>query len=223
MILDPDALDYLQGRRFSNGRDFPIGAMRKGLRRSELIMEIARDQKVLHVGCCDHLDLIQQKMATDGYLHQRLCRVARHCVGSDTNTEGLAMLRRLGFPEVYLPSEVPAEDFDVCLLADVIEHVGDVVGFLRSMRQYSFKRLVVVTPNAFRWRNFLPGAETINTDHRYWFTPYTLCKVMADAGFTPVSVELCHSDYVTWKGRTVAALTDLVPKWRDMLVVQAQP
>ena len=110
---------------------------------------------------------------------------------------------------------------NTCLLADVIEHVGDVVSFLKSMQRYRFKTLVVATPNAFRLRNFLSYGELINTDHRYWFSPYTLCKVLTDAGFAPRQVELCHSDYVSRKGALAARLLDFLPKYRDTLIVSA--
>ncbi len=84
-------------------------------------------------------------------------------MGVDTNAEGVKLLRGLGFAETYLPDVLPdrcRQPWDVCLLADVIEHVGDPVSFLRSMRRYQFDRLVVVTPNAFRWRNSLPGRRS---------------------------------------------------------------
>jgi Methyltransferase domain len=223
MDLTPETLDYLHGRRFSNGHDFKIDSTRPGLKRSSRLMELSRGQRVLHVGCCDHLELIREKIELDLYLHQKLCRVAQHCVGVDTNAEGVTMLRELGFAEVYLPDDTPEQEFDICLLADVIEHVGDPVSFLRSMRRYRFKRLVVVTPNVFRWRNSLPGSERINTDHRFWFSPYTLSKVLVDAGYEPAAVELCHGDYATWKGSVAASLTDWVPRWRDTLLVQARP
>src|SRR5438132_937719 len=86
---------------------------------------------------------------------------------STQHPPGIAELRALGYAEVYRPDEAPDRTYDLCLLADVIEHVGDVVAFLRSMRRYRFERLVVSTPNAFRLRNFLSRGETVNTDHRY--------------------------------------------------------
>ena len=85
MDLNPETLDYLHGRRFSNGHDFKLVAPRRALRRSARMVELARGQRVLHVGCCDHLELIREKVELDLYLHQKLCRVAQHCVGVDIN------------------------------------------------------------------------------------------------------------------------------------------
>ncbi len=223
MTPSPDDLDHLHGRKFSNARAFELGNRGRAPRRADRLVELARGRRVLHVGCCDHLPLVREKMRQGLYLHQNLCRVATHCVGLDTNAEGVALLRELGFPEVFTPAELPPADHDLCLLADVIEHVGDPVSFLRSMRTHRFGELVIATPNAFRWRNALPGAELINTDHRFWFSPYTLCKVLVDAGYEPVSVELCHGDYASWRGALAARVADLVPRWRDSLVVRARP
>jgi 2-polyprenyl-3-methyl-5-hydroxy-6-metoxy-1,4-benzoquinol methylase len=223
MTPSPDDLDFLHGRSFSNARRFELGNRGRAPRRADRMVELARGRRVLHVGCCDHLPLVRDKMRQGLYLHQNLCDAARRCVGIDTNLEGVALLHELGFPEVFVPEAAPAEDYDVCLLADVIEHVGDPVSFLRAMRRHRFGELVVATPNAFRWRNSLPGPELINTDHRFWFSPYTLCKVLVDAGYEPVAVELCHGDYVSWRGALAARFADLVPRWRDSLIVRARP
>jgi hypothetical protein len=223
MDLGPETLDFLHGRRFSNGVRFHLQNGGRAPRRSDRLVELARGQRVLHIGCCDHLPLIRDKVKLGIYLHQNLCRVATRCVGVDANAEGVQLLHELGFPEVFLPQDTPDDDYDLCMLADVIEHVGDPVAFLRSMRQYRFKQLVVITPNVFRWRNALPGGELINTDHRFWFSPYTLCKVLVDAGYEPHRVELTHGDFATWKGALAARLADLAPRYRETLIVQARP
>lgn len=221
MRLDAITLAALKGTTFSNGQRFDLGNRGRAQRRNERLLELTRGRRVLHVGCCDHLDLIRSKAAQGVYLHQRLCQAATHCVGVDVNEQGVALLRELGFAEVYTPQDMPQAEFDICLLADVIEHVGDVVSFLQSMRRYRFRELVVVTPNVFRVGNLLSSGEVINTDHRYWFSPFTLCKVLVDAGYTPSRVELCHTDHVTRRGAFKARLLDFAPKFRDTLLVVA--
>jgi 2-polyprenyl-3-methyl-5-hydroxy-6-metoxy-1,4-benzoquinol methylase len=225
MKFDTRTRDYLSGKTFSNAQRFDLGNAGRAPRRVERLMEICRGRRVLHVGCCDHLDLIRNKVAQGVYLHQNLCEVASQCVGMDISEPGVALLHELGFPEVYLPDDVPDDPaqapFDICLLADVIEHVGDVVTFLKSMRRYRFKKLVIATPNAFRLRNVFSSGELINTDHRYWFTPYTLSKVLVDSGYTPQLLELCHSDYLSRKGALFARVLDFMPKYRDTLIATA--
>jgi hypothetical protein len=36
--------------------------------------------------------------------------------------------------------------------------------------------------------------EVINTDHRYWFSPYTLTKVVMESGFS--DCDLCFVEHV---------------------------
>ena len=222
MKFDPGTVDYLSGRAFSSAHRFDLGGLGRTPRRIERLVELCRGRRVLHVGCCDHLDLIRGKVGEGTYLHKILCEVASTCAGMDINAPGIALLHELGFPQSYLPDDVPDDAYDICLLADVIEHVGDVVAFLKSMRRYRFERLVVATPNAFRLRNFLSSGELINTDHRYWFSPYTLCKVLVDADYRPERVELCHSDYVSARGAFLARVLDFLPKYRDTLIVTAE-
>jgi 2-polyprenyl-3-methyl-5-hydroxy-6-metoxy-1,4-benzoquinol methylase len=221
MHFTPTTRAHLDGSTFSNAHRFDLGNQGRAPRRVERLVDLCRNKKVLHVGCCDHLDLIRSKVTQGVYLHQNLCAAARRCVGMDISEPEVALLHELGFPEVYTPANVPDDEYDICLLADVIEHVGDVVSFLKSMQRYRFKTLVVATPNAFRLRNFLSQGELINTDHRYWFTPYTLCKVLTDAGYQAQQVELCHSDYVSRKGALAARVLDFMPKYRDTLIVSA--
>ena len=221
MNFDPTTRDFLSGTTFSNAHRFELGNAGRAPRRVERLVELCRGQRVLHVGCCDHLDLIRAKVQQGVYLHQNLCSVAARCVGMDISVPGVVLLQEIGFPEVYVPDDVPDDEYDICLLADVIEHVGNVVSFLQSMRRYRFKRLVVATPNAFRLRNFLSSGELINTDHRYWFSQYTLCKVLVDAGYTPQRVELCHGDHVSAQGALLARVLDWLPKYRDTLIVES--
>jgi hypothetical protein len=220
--LDTTTLDFLRGTTFSNGHHFKLYEPGAAPHRNDRLIDLARGKRLLHIGCCDHLPLIREKVASGLYLHQRLCKEAQRCVGVDINADGVELLKELGFPEVYLPPDTPQDDYDLCLLADVIEHVGDVVSFLRSMKAWKFKEIVVVTPNAFRLRNWIGSGEIVNTDHRYWFTPYTLCKVLADAGFEPTAVELLHGDASSWRGRLLARALDPFPKMRDMLLVRAR-
>ncbi len=222
MKVDPSMADFLAGRTFSNGYRFDLGNHGRGLRRQQRLLELSKGRRVLHVGCCDHVGLIREKIDQGLHLHHRLCEVAEHCVGIDTNRDGVAELHTFGFTKVFHPDEAPDAEYDLCLLADVIEHVGDVVTFLQSMRRFSFQRLVVATPNLFRLRNWLSRGELVNTDHRYWFSPYTLCKVLVDAGYRPTTVELCHADSTSVRGALYARLLDLAPKYRDGLIVIAE-
>jgi hypothetical protein len=86
---------------------------------------------------------------------------------------------------------------------------------------------VVTVPNALSLRNAvqaLGGVERINTDHRAWFSPFTLLKVLADAGLRAQSLHGCAvSTPGTFKGRLLRALTRWRPIWCDVLLVRTHP
>ncbi len=57
-------------------------------------------------------------------------------------------------------------------------------------------RIIVTVPNAFKFENFLNAMrdrEAINSDHRYWFTVYTIAKVMTLSGITMENFYLVNS------------------------------
>ena len=56
--------------------------------------------------------------------------------------------------------------------------------------------LVITVPNAMSIKNTVfsfSNKEQINSDHYYWFSPYTLSRILIKAGFTPL-----YHDFVTY-------------------------
>ena len=86
--------------------------------------------------------------------------------------------------------------------------------------------MVFSTPNAFRFNNVintLKGFECINTDHRYWFTPYTLSKVLTDSGYKIDDVFLCEHSRVNWFSFFKKIMIETFPVFRDTLIIVASP
>lgn len=197
MVFEGDDRALLAGTAFSPGHQFHTS--RTPLRtRPDALDEWSRGKTVLHVGFADHLPQIAGKRAAGTWLHDRLRQVATRVVGIDTNEDAVAYCRSLGIPDVFCGSigEVAAvvgtsEQFDVVILGEMLEHVGDPVSFLRETRtalspMVRDARLVVTVPNAWDIETLLfalRGREYINTDHRFTFTPFTIAKVLTDAGF----------------------------------------
>lgn len=190
-------LPYLSGVAFSNGRAFRTERTVL-VSRARLLEREVSGQRVLHVGFADHLPLIPDKRATGVWLHDILCQAAERCVGIDLDEEVVAHLRDLGVPDIHAidltessdVARLNGEDFDVVVLGEVLEHIGNPVAFLRAVREgigVPEQRIIITVPNAWNLRamlNLARGIEAINTDHRFWFTPYTLAKVMTDAGWS---------------------------------------
>jgi 2-polyprenyl-3-methyl-5-hydroxy-6-metoxy-1,4-benzoquinol methylase len=226
MILDEKTWNYLNEAEFSNGAAFTVGSGEL-IPRNELIVRLARGKRVLHVGCADHAPLIEAKRREGRYLHDLIDRAAVSVTGLDVNEDALEEMRRLGIAELYTPATLPADrGFDLVVAADVIEHVHDVDQFLRSLAGYGAP-ILVTTPNALRLRNrHLWNAEIVNTDHRYWFSPYTLAKSIVDADLTPTS--FWYTDVKGLDRGTLVRPWELYlkrryPLCRDGLAVLAEP
>jgi len=184
MIFNTEAMAYLCGRRFSNGFFLKIVQQCQIYERISILKKISKGKAVLHFGCCDHVEIIHEKIIKGRYLHKILEEVSQKITGVDISKEGILTMRSVGFENVYLPSELPKNKYDILILPDVIEHVSDVQMFLTDLHQYDFQQIVITTPNAYRLSNRMQYCgECVNTDHRYWFSPFTLAKVLVNAGF----------------------------------------
>lgn len=171
------------------------------------MIERIRGRRVLHIGCLDHVPLIKEKLDAGTWFHGILTESALCCIGIDIDERGIAYVRdSLGVSNVELLDitgipgrlRIEQESWDFAVLGEVLEHVDNPVAFLSSFTAVAPKaltRLIITVPNAFRGGNLfsiLRSSETINSDHRYWFTPYTLWKIVHQSGWHVESMELCQ-------------------------------
>jgi 2-polyprenyl-3-methyl-5-hydroxy-6-metoxy-1,4-benzoquinol methylase len=135
-----------------------------------------------------------------------LVDACERCVGIDINEEAVNFVRdELQFEDVYmcdiLKDDITAiigdDRFDYLILGEVLEHTDDPVNFLATLAAKTSGRVgryLITVPNAFSFANLQStwkSREYINSDHRYWFTPYTLAKVTARAGLEVEELGLC--------------------------------
>ena len=231
MRLDDNLLSYLRGEQFSNGlsvaysfdeRDFVLRS------RIEWLRDFCTGKKVVHVGCLDHdIDMVKHKRKRGKWLHGELQASAARVLGVDINAQGIAQLEQelgvKGLLAADLLSDacepIFSDRWNVFLLAEVLEHIGDPVAFLTAMRTRFagvVDEFVITVPNAFAREvrtAAVQGKEVINSDHRFWFTPYTLAKVCIDAGLTPSEIVLCKNGVIkrrsvlkNWRARRLPLL-----------------
>lgn len=237
MQFPADAEPYLSGAAFSNGLTLPIARPEGSVPdRFTLLEALVRGRRVLHMGCVDHLPLIEEKRRRGRWMHERLAGSAAALAGLDIEAEGVAYLRdRLGYDDVHLtdvtrdapPEAVANRAWDVAVFGEIIEHVDDPVHFLSAFRErYAgiVAEAVFTTPNAFRLDNHRAarrGEEVINTDHRFWWTPYTLGKVCTRAGLRVTDFRFCEGYPVpAWNVPRRLRLSR-TPALRDTLVMTA--
>jgi SAM-dependent methyltransferase len=202
---DPLALSYLDGTRFGEYVTFEYDFVTPLRNRVELLSELAAGKRILHIGCCDHIPLLQRKIADGTWLHGRLTEVAAYCIGIDIDAAAISEARSLSrlsnifYGDVTVQpkiAEIGNDKFDYTLLGETMEHIGNPVHFLKSfLSNYKENtgQVIITVPNAFRIDNILnvlKAREANNSDHRFFFTPYTIAKVAWDAGLAPVSIQL---------------------------------
>lgn len=217
MDIDIQYIDYLKDKRFSNALDFssitndPDSRSPSMVDRITFLENECEGRSVLHLGCCDHLELIEQKRKGGRWLHERLTSSAKHCLGLDININAIEYIKselrmsNVVFGDIMrsLPEEVEnGNPWEKVVAGELIEHIGNPVTFLKNIHNNLAEiseELVVTVPNAFSLENYFnakKGVETINSDHRFWFTPYTISKILSDSGFTPISLHFTTSSPV---------------------------
>lgn len=231
---------YLHGSAFSSGYSFRFTGTHKNEASDRInwLKARIRGRSVVHVGCCDHLPIIEKKRTRGYWLHEHLVKNATHCIGVDTDVEGVRFLvEELKQENIYcadlLQDEIPQIDtrtWDYLFLGEVLEHIDNPVAFLQQSREkYSgrIRELIVTVPNAFKYkniRNALKHRERINSDHRYWFTPYTLAKVISCAGCKPREFTFVTSypvEHVAPTGWLKKLFLGRYPAFRETLVMTA--
>jgi hypothetical protein len=199
MKFRPEDLPYLSGEKFSNGRVFSVAKYNSpNIDRLSFLEELVRGKKIIHLGFTDHIPLIERKIRKGKWLHKRLTGSAHRCAGIDINLEAVNFIsEKYAFPDLFcfditrgrIPEEIQSEKWDYLILGEVLEHIDNPVDFLQKIHNRCrgmVKQIVVTVPNAFDLNNLtllFRNKEFINTDHRFWFTPYTLAKVIMQAGF----------------------------------------
>ena len=203
MIKDPEIIKYLKGEAFTNTLNVELDhAKFEGLKRERIIVDLIKNSKVIHVGCTDHIQLINEKIEQNLWLHKLITDNAQKCIGIDIDREGIEYLKNnLGYTNVIcgnvLSDELPElkkENWDFVVFGEIIEHLDDPVNFLKTFRQKfsdTTSNFILTVPNILTknsFRNMLSFREVINSDHRYWFTPYTISKVLYRAGYVPEKI-----------------------------------
>jgi hypothetical protein len=216
---------YLAGESFSDDLAFRPCIIHEDLPRGDWLERIVAQKRILHVGFADHVPLIERRVADGSWLHARLTQAAKVCMGIDINEQAVLVARAQGFDNVQVldvfspqaPHLLQQEDYELVLVPDVIEHLHNPVEFLKRLTQcLPDAQFVVSVPNALSFRNaqnLLRGVERVNTDHRAWFSPFTLLKVMVDAG---LAVSELHGCQVASPGSLRGRVLQAAVKWRPM-------
>lgn len=234
MNFSDEVYDYLKGEKFSSGLKLKVAKKEKEIPlRIDFLESLGRGQNVLHVGFADHIPLIKNKIDQNIWLHKRLVDASKKCIGIDIDREAVNYVKEeIGIREVYdlditnkaqIPDEISQEHWDYIILGEVLEHVNNPVFFLQKIKENfvgNAKYVVVTVPNAWDLINIQllkKNIEFINSDHRYWFTPYTLAKIGTESGLKCQSFQYVqnYENSEFWKKRLLRKF----PAFRETVVM----
>ena len=200
MRIDSQVLKYLKGEIFQSSLNVEIGKEKhKIISRESAIIDIIRNSNVIHIGCSDHIQIINEKIKKNIWLHKLITENSNKCAGIDIDKESIDFIRKeLGYKNVFHGNiltdkfEIIREsNWDYAVFGEIIEHLDDPVHFLKVFKSKygeNVRRFIITVPSVYNKRQFhnmLNYREVINSDHRFWFTPYTISKVLVSAGFNP--------------------------------------
>lgn len=236
MIYSELTTDYLNGNQFSNGAIINLNDKHNGIfYRDEYLLNLSKGKNILHLGFVDHLPLIDEKITKGNWLHKKLMDASNLCYGVDINKEGIEYIQnKYKYDKLYaldvtldaIPKEILDAKFDYIFIPDVIEHIGNPVSFLQAIRErfmHNTESIILTTPNAFRWNNFINAfkhVEVINTDHRFWFTPFTLSKIVTDAGYTINRLGYYEHGRLSRRQVFRKMILNKFPVYRDTLIIE---
>jgi hypothetical protein len=209
---------YLDGQDFSANMDVHYENVGPVAHRSEILIDVCRSKKILHIGCCDHIPLIRSKIDAGEWLHGQLTAVASQIVGIDIDQEAVVAANEIsGVSNIFAGDltspikidRIASNHFDYAVFGEVLEHIGNPVEFLKAFQtnyKANVKNIIITVPNAFRAGNLkgiFANREVINSDHRFFFTPYTIAKIATDAGIAPSRILMATFSKKSWLQNTI--------------------
>ncbi len=204
MKIEPGILKYLKGEAFQNNLNVVIGKEKHEIiSREATIINLIRDKDVIHIGCSDHIQIINSKIRNNIWLHKLITENARKCFGIDIDRESIDYIKKeLGYQNVFYGNiltdefkDLKENRWDYVVFGEIIEHLDDPVNFLKVFKaKYgeNVSRFIITVPSIYNKRQFINMKnyrEVINSDHRFWFTPYTISKVLVSAGYKPEKLD----------------------------------
>lgn len=188
----------------------PLGLAPACVDRVAHLLALSLGKRVLHFGFLD-LPFLEAKLVSGELLHTHLKKVARFLYGVDIDPGELEIYRSISGDRENSVLDIQnegvdlsglARNFDVILFPEVLEHLQNpgtaLLNLHRLCRANGGSVLCVTVPNAFSLEGFvsaLDGTEIVHPEHYYYFSPYTLRKLLTDCGYKKVALSYYASSH----------------------------
>jgi hypothetical protein len=155
-----------------------------GRPRLEVFALLCAQKKVLHIGCTGH-----PRTNVANNLHIQL---SPHCAtidGFDIFQDAYPILQ----PHVHngdllsCLKDANSRQYDVILIPEVLEHVGDQRQFLSEIGAVQAEQIILTVPDLFQCFKegrfeYYPDSgdflEAVHPDHNCWYSPYTIANTI---------------------------------------------
>ena len=237
-----DYSSYLSGERFENDLTFALKVEAKDRQyrgRIVRLTEILAGKRVVHLGFLDHeIGLIDKKISRGKWLHAELMRVCSRVAGVDILEAEIAEVgQKFNIDDLHCANVetqslafLADDKWDAVLLGELIEHVPNPIAFMTAVRKnltaFGDIDVIVTTPNGLvgqKFRDAARGRESINSDHKCVYTPYTLTRTLAAAGLRVTDIETCRAGIVKPWNVPANLYYSAFPLRRSGLIATARP
>jgi len=94
MKIEPDVLKFLKGDTFQTSLTISLRKSKHdNISREVVITDMVKGTKVIHIGCSDHIQVINEKIKTNTWLHKLLTDNSEKCIGIDIDKESIEYIK----------------------------------------------------------------------------------------------------------------------------------
>ena len=137
MKFTNNTFNYLKGNSFSNTLKIKIAESQSViLDRLGYLENQVEGKKVIHLGCADHEEIIEYKIKNNLWLHARLTKRSKQCIGVDIDRDLIELIKvKYKFTNIICADILNENDiidlgnWDYFLMGEVLEHIDNPVDF----------------------------------------------------------------------------------------------
>lgn len=205
------------------------------------LINLAARRRVLHVGCADALVDASEKAGEGRFLHAELAESAKELWGCDIDSAALDRVRAaFGLEHLVVADaqnlrldDLGGQPFEVVIAAEVIEHLTNPGGFLKTVRTVLAAQgvLCITTPNgALALKTFLHSLraqEEIAPEHVVLFSMTSLTTLFERYGFQKprwyAALERFPTRRNQWGNVLVEPIVRRFPQYADCIMPVTSP